>query len=70
MANDAPRQKKPDLVSRDYTIHPSKRTHRVTFKKKAPRAIRAIKQFTQDKMGTSDVRIDTKLNKVCNFRIA
>lgn len=50
-------------MSRDYTIHLSKRTHRVTFKKKAPRAIKEIKKFATDAMGTKDVRIDSKLNK-------
>ena len=34
-----------------------------TFKKKAPRAIRAIKKFATKMMGTDDVRIDTRLNK-------
>uniref|UniRef100_A0A6S8ZP93 60S ribosomal protein L31 n=1 Tax=Ditylum brightwellii TaxID=49249 RepID=A0A6S8ZP93_9STRA len=58
-----PRAAKPDLVSRDYTIHLSKRVHRVTFKKKAPKAIKAIKEFASKAMGTKDVRIDTKLNK-------
>ena len=63
MAKDTPRAKKPDLVSRDYTIHLSKRTHKITFKKKAPRAIKEIKKFATDAMGTKDVRIDSKLNK-------
>ena len=63
MAKDAPRQKKPDLVSRDYTIHLAKRTHKITFKKKAPRAIKEIKKFATDAMGTKDVRVDSKLNK-------
>ena len=53
-----------DVVTRDYTINLHKRLHKCTFKKKAPRAIRAIKAFTEEKMGTSDVRVDTKLNKV------
>ena len=35
----------------------------ITFKKKAPRAIREIKKFAQGMMKTSDVRIDAKLNK-------
>lgn len=52
-----------DLVSRDYTIHLGKRIHKVTFKKRAPRAIAAIRTFAQKAMGTSDVRIDAKLNK-------
>ena len=33
------------------------------FKRRAPRAIKAIRQFAEKQMGTSDVRIDTKLNK-------
>ena len=57
------RKSKPDLVTRDYTIHLSKMVHKTTFKKRAPRAIKAIKKFAQKAMGTKDVRIDTKLNK-------
>ena len=34
-----------------------------TFKKKAPRAIKAIKQFAAKMMKTDDVRVDVKLNK-------
>ena len=52
-----------DLVSRDYTIHLGKRIHKVTFKKKAPRAIKEIRAFAARAMGTKDVRIDSKLNK-------
>ncbi|KAG9416374.1 60S ribosomal protein L31 [Aphanomyces cochlioides] len=52
-----------DVVSRDYTINLHKRLHRATFKKKAPKAVREIKKFAQKAMGTSDVRIDSKLNK-------
>ena len=33
------------------------------FKKRAPRAIKAVKEFAKKEMGTSDVRIDTALNK-------
>merc|ERR1712085_20549 len=51
------------LVTRDHTIHLSKRIHKITFKKRAPRAIKEIKQFAFKCMGTKDVRIDTKLNK-------
>eukprot|EP00979_Chaetoceros_neogracilis_P018511 scaffold10722_cov308-Chaetoceros_neogracile.AAC.1 len=39
------RAAKPDLVTRDYTIHLAKYTHKITFKKKAPRAIKEIKKF-------------------------
>jgi len=35
----------------------------MTFKKKAPRAIKVIKAFASKAMGTKDVRIDAKLNK-------
>ena len=33
------------------------------FKRRAPRAIVAIKKFAQKQMGTSDVRVDQGLNK-------
>ena len=36
---------KTDLVTREHTIHLAKLLHQVTFKKKTPRAIRAIKNF-------------------------
>lgn len=32
-------------------------------KRRAPRAIKAIKEFTQKVMGTKDVRVDVALNK-------
>eukprot|EP00521_Asterionellopsis_glacialis_P000326 CAMPEP_0195255822 /NCGR_PEP_ID=MMETSP0706-20130129/5874_1 /TAXON_ID=33640 /ORGANISM="Asterionellopsis glacialis, Strain CCMP134" /LENGTH=116 /DNA_ID=CAMNT_0040308757 /DNA_START=319 /DNA_END=669 /DNA_ORIENTATION=+ len=54
---------KPDLVTRDYTIHLSKRVHKQQFKKRAPRAVKEIKKFAEQAMGTKDVRIDTRLNK-------
>ena len=54
---------KPDLVTRDYTIHLSKRIHKMQFKRRAPRAIKEIKKFATKAMGTSDVRIDSNLNK-------
>jgi large subunit ribosomal protein L31e len=54
---------KPDLVTRDYTIHLSKRIHKMQFKRKAPRAIKEIRKFAQGAMGTKDVRIDSTLNK-------
>ena len=33
------------------------------FKRRAPRAIVAIKKFAEKQMGTSDVRVDQGLNK-------
>lgn len=34
-----------------------------TFKKMAPKAVKEIRNFAQKAMGTSDVRLDVKLNK-------
>eukprot|EP00913_Durusdinium_trenchii_P013613 g12783.t1 len=36
---------------------------KVAFKKRAPRALRVVRQFASKVMMTTDVRIDTKLNK-------
>jgi len=65
MAKGRTYEKKPkvDLVSRDYTIHLSKRVHKQTFKTKAPRAVKEVRAFAAKAMGTKDVRIDAKLNK-------
>merc|ERR1711975_129169 len=46
-----------DVVAREYTIHMHKRIHGVSFKKRAPRAIKEIKAFATQAMGTSDVRV-------------
>jgi large subunit ribosomal protein L31e len=54
---------KPDLVTRDYTIQLSKRTHSIQNKRRAPRAVKEIRKFAQKAMGTQDVRIDAGLNK-------
>lgn len=65
MAEVQRRERKPksDIVTRECTIHMSKRLYGVTFKNRAPRAVRVIKQFAQKLMKTSDVRVDTSLNK-------
>ena len=47
------RTPKADIVTREYTIHMSKRLYGVTFKKRAPRAIREIKLFATKTMKTS-----------------
>jgi large subunit ribosomal protein L31e len=52
-----------DIITRDMTIHMSKRLYNITFKQRAPRAIREIKKFATKAMGTNDVRIDAGLNK-------
>ena len=46
------RKAQPDIVSRDYTINLHKRLTRITFKNRAPRAIREIKKFAVKMMGT------------------
>lgn len=52
-----------DVVARDYTIHLHKHVHGIAFKKRAPRAVKAIKEFAKKAMGTNDVRVDSSLNK-------
>ncbi|KAF3923841.1 hypothetical protein ABW21_db0204669 [Orbilia brochopaga] len=37
--------------------------HGVSFKKRAPKAVKEIKEFAHKQMGTSDVRLDPQLNK-------
>jgi len=64
----APRKEKKnsaigEVVTREYTINLHKRLHGIGFKYRAPRAIKEIKKFAEKQMGTSDVRIDTRLNK-------
>lgn len=51
-------------VTREYTVNIHKRVHKTTFKERAPKAIKQIKLFAQKVMGTKDVRIDVKLNKL------
>ncbi|CAL5054676.1 unnamed protein product [Urochloa decumbens] len=55
--------RKDEVVTREYTINLHKRLHGCTFKKKAPNAIKEIRKFAQKAMGTTDVRVDVKLNK-------
>ncbi|MCQ2821183.1 MAG: 60S ribosomal protein L31 [archaeon] len=50
-------------VTRGLTVHLHKLVHEVKFKKKAPRAIRLIKDLAAKTMFTKDVRIDPDLNK-------
>uniref|UniRef100_A0A1I7ZWK4 Large ribosomal subunit protein eL31 n=1 Tax=Steinernema glaseri TaxID=37863 RepID=A0A1I7ZWK4_9BILA len=51
------------VVTREYTIHLHRRLHGITRKKRAPRAIKEVRAFAEKQMGTSDIRIDTRLNK-------
>lgn len=55
--------KSADVVTREYTIHLHKHVHGKAFKKRAPKAIKAVRDFAQKTMGTTDVRLDTQLNK-------
>merc|ERR1712094_73245 len=52
-----------ECVTREYTINLHKRLHSSTFKKRAPRAIRAIRKFATQMMGTCDVRVHPQFNK-------
>lgn len=52
-----------DVITREYTIHLRKLLHGVSFKKRAPRAVKEVKAFAKKMMKTEDVRVDTKLNK-------
>nr|AKV16230.1 60S ribosomal protein [Pectinaria gouldii] len=52
-----------DVVTREYTVNIHKRIHGIGFKRRAPRAIKELRKFALKMMGTTDVRIDTKLNK-------
>ena len=48
--------KKSDILQMECTIHMSKRLYGVTFKNRAPRAIREIKDFAKKHMKTRYVR--------------
>lgn len=52
-----------EVVTREYTIHLHRRQRKYGFKRKAPRAIKHIREFATKMMGTNDVRIDSRLNK-------
>lgn len=50
-------------VTRQSSIHLHKLLHDVKFKKKAPRAVQAIREYARKTLFTDDVRIDTELNQ-------
>jgi large subunit ribosomal protein L31e len=50
-------------VTRTTIIHLHKLLHDVKFKKKAPKAAKAIKEYARKTMFTNDVRIDPELNQ-------
>lgn len=65
--NHTSRNKKGDKelqpVTRTQSIHLHKLLHDVKFKKKAPRAVGAIRDYARKTMFTQDVRIDQELNQ-------
>ncbi|KAF5738369.1 Ribosomal protein L31e family protein [Tripterygium wilfordii] len=63
MVEKGSKGRKEEVVTREYTINLHKRLHGCTFKKKAPKAIKEIRKFAQKAMGTTDIRVDVKLNK-------
>jgi large subunit ribosomal protein L31e len=60
---DRTRSRAAEVVTREVTINLHKLLHGVSFKSRAPRAIKEIKKFAQKAMGTQDVRVDVTLNK-------
>ena len=50
-------------ISRKLIVNLHKNLHGIQFKKKAPRAIKVIKELVKRNMLTKDVRIDPELNK-------
>ena len=50
-------------VTRDYTIVLHKLCQGTQFKKKAPKALKVIREFAKKNMLTPDVKIDVKLNQ-------
>ena len=57
------RTTKKDVITREFTVHIHKYIHGIGFKRRAPRAIKAIREFARKQMKTDDIRIDTDLNK-------
>jgi len=50
-------------ATRTQIVHLHKLLHDVKFKKKAPRAVGAIREYAMRNMFTNDVRIDPELNQ-------
>ncbi|KAL0618018.1 60S ribosomal protein L31 [Plecturocebus cupreus] len=51
------------MVTQECTINIHKRIHGVGFKKCVPQALKEIRKFAMNEMGTPDVCIDIRLNK-------
>ena len=52
-----------DVKSTTTIINLHRRLHKCTFKRKAPTAVKSIKEHAMKTMYTKDVRIDTDLNR-------
>ena len=52
-----------EVVTQEYTISIHKCIHGMSFKNRAPRALKEIWKFAMKEMGTPNVQIDTRLNK-------
>merc|ERR1712178_524852 len=50
-------------ASIETTVNLHKRLHGITFKRRAPRAVRELKKFAVKTMGTNDVRVTNELNQ-------
>ena len=50
-------------ATRDDTVNLHKLCHKTQFKKKAPKALKQIREFAQKNMLTDDVRIDSEVNQ-------
>merc|ERR1719436_630675 len=50
-------------VTREYTIKLGKYLHKKSFKKRARVAVKAVREFAFQTMGTKEVRVDPGLNK-------
>ena len=57
------RGKSLEPITRVHIVNLHRRLYKTTFKKKAPKGIKQIKQLAQETMFTRDVRIDPELNK-------
>lgn len=65
------RERSSETVTRVYTINLGRLLHKrhLTFKERAPKAVKAIRKFAAKEMKTSDVRLDVKLNKAVWSRV-
>ncbi|GBG28329.1 60S ribosomal protein L31 [Hondaea fermentalgiana] len=58
-----PRAQKEEPLELIATVNLRKATHKITFKKKAPRAVRELRKFATKTMGTKEVIISPALNQ-------